>query len=324
MKLLVTGATGLLGSVICRIGIERGHAVTALVRDADRAHELAELGVELTEGDILSPDSLTDRVFDTDAVIHAAAILGGSFGTAPATEVASANYLGTVHVLAAAERTGTRGVMISSTAILDWSHTLTETSPITPIRPHDTAYTAAKRAAFYETMRRASLGQDVSSVLPTGIYGPGVVTERALHPSGFTGAMRRAIVGEIEPQPGFPFMWVYVDDVADTAIRAAQQGELGGRYLATGRLEDRMSLPGLLNLACSAARSAHRVGELDPATQPGAGPTGSSWMDRPAGADPFSDSSATEAALGTRYTSLRDGVAATVDWLRAVEQIPTE
>jgi dihydroflavonol-4-reductase len=62
---LVTGATGLVGGNVCRLPRERGISVRGLVRNPADAGPLAELGLELTRGDITTSGSV-------------AAVLGGS------------------------------------------------------------------------------------------------------------------------------------------------------------------------------------------------------------------------------------------------------
>jgi len=58
MRTLVTGATGFIGGRLARRLIEDGTKVRALVRDAQKASELADLGAELHEGDVLDAASL--------------------------------------------------------------------------------------------------------------------------------------------------------------------------------------------------------------------------------------------------------------------------
>jgi uncharacterized protein YbjT (DUF2867 family) len=55
---LVTGATGFIGGRLASALAENGWHVRALVRDRDRAGDLAEQGIELVEGDVLDGDSL--------------------------------------------------------------------------------------------------------------------------------------------------------------------------------------------------------------------------------------------------------------------------
>lgn len=57
-RALVTGATGFIGGRLARELAERGWQVRCLVRDRGRAQPLAELGIELVEGDVLDAESL--------------------------------------------------------------------------------------------------------------------------------------------------------------------------------------------------------------------------------------------------------------------------
>ncbi|ELZ38155.1 SDR family oxidoreductase, partial [Halorubrum tebenquichense] len=56
MRVLVTGATGFVGSRLVPTLLERGHDVVALVRDADGY--AAPDGVAVVEGDLLEPETL--------------------------------------------------------------------------------------------------------------------------------------------------------------------------------------------------------------------------------------------------------------------------
>ncbi|KPK05029.1 MAG: hypothetical protein AMS20_07560 [Gemmatimonas sp. SG8_28] len=61
--LLVTGATGTIGSELARLLVESGTPFRALVRDRARAGSLARDGVDIVEGDFTDPASL-DRAFE--------------------------------------------------------------------------------------------------------------------------------------------------------------------------------------------------------------------------------------------------------------------
>lgn len=57
-RILVTGATGMVGSAVVRRAVETGCRVRALVRPTSDRRRLDSLGVECAEGDLSRPDSL--------------------------------------------------------------------------------------------------------------------------------------------------------------------------------------------------------------------------------------------------------------------------
>ena len=75
---LVTGGTGLIGSNICRLLVEAGDHVRAMVRPGSDYQPLAGFGVEPREGDITSPDDIVRSAAGCDAIINSAAVLGGA------------------------------------------------------------------------------------------------------------------------------------------------------------------------------------------------------------------------------------------------------
>jgi uncharacterized protein YbjT (DUF2867 family) len=72
MNVLVTGATGFVGSAIVKALLRRGHAVQALVRDPEKARYLAQQGATLHMGDMLEPATYQPLVREVDVVINAA------------------------------------------------------------------------------------------------------------------------------------------------------------------------------------------------------------------------------------------------------------
>src|SRR5688572_19038268 len=72
MKILVTGATGLIGNAIAKHANEGGHSVRALVRDEERARKILPPRVALHRGDITDPQSLAAAMEGVKWVFHAA------------------------------------------------------------------------------------------------------------------------------------------------------------------------------------------------------------------------------------------------------------
>ncbi len=67
MKILVVGATGATGQEIVKQAVEQGHAVTALVRDASKAHFAAS--VALAVGNVLDPGTLSQALEGQEAIV---------------------------------------------------------------------------------------------------------------------------------------------------------------------------------------------------------------------------------------------------------------
>lgn len=74
MKILVTGATGFVGSHLCDLLIRSGHDVYALVRSPKKAKEFGVPGTHIA-GDLEKFDWVKELPSDLDAVIHTAGIV---------------------------------------------------------------------------------------------------------------------------------------------------------------------------------------------------------------------------------------------------------
>lgn len=72
MKILVVGATGVLGRAVGRRLREQGCAVRAITRTPARAGEPAALGAEVMAGDLVDPATLASAFAGMDRVLAAA------------------------------------------------------------------------------------------------------------------------------------------------------------------------------------------------------------------------------------------------------------
>jgi UDP-glucose 4-epimerase len=114
MKILVTGATGKVGSRLAKRLAQRGDQVRALVRDPARAADLREAHIALAEGDLLRPESLAPAVSGVDAVVHCAAFFRG----ATPEQAQAVNELGTRHLASVARAASVKRFLFTSTGLV--------------------------------------------------------------------------------------------------------------------------------------------------------------------------------------------------------------
>lgn len=112
MKILVTGGTGQIGSSIVKALAARGDYVRCLVRKSINPGLLNGLSVELVEGDVTEPESLTSAVHGIEAVVHAAGVV--SYWRRMNKAMLRVNVDGTRNLLNAAVDAGVRRFLYTS------------------------------------------------------------------------------------------------------------------------------------------------------------------------------------------------------------------
>lgn len=226
MNLLVTGATGFLGEHLCRVLVERGHTVRGLARS--RSGVLADLGVEMIRGDVLSGDELDAALQGMDAVFHLAGAVSRDPGDAQ--RMMRLHVDGTRRTLEKMKQHGvTRMVLASTSGVLGVSkdeEILDETAPYAEEIVAGWPYYASKiyqeRLAFEHGAKH---GIDVIAINPTLLLGPG---DRRL---SSTEDVRKFIKGQIPVVPGGGISFVDARDVAEATANALEMGKPGERYL---------------------------------------------------------------------------------------------
>ena len=144
MKILVTGATGKVGSRLAKRLAARGDHVRALVRDVSRAAELKKNGVELISGDLLDESSLAAAVKDVDALVHCAAFFRG----ATAEQAHAVNDLGSQHLAKAARAASVKRFVFTSTGLVygpNGGQLASEDDPCAPTQAYPSSKLAAER-----------------------------------------------------------------------------------------------------------------------------------------------------------------------------------
>jgi UDP-glucose 4-epimerase len=163
MNILVTGATGKVGSRLVQHLALRGGTVRALVRDPDKAASLPA-AVERVKGDLVDPASLEAAVRGVDAVVHCAAFFRG----ATPEQAHQVNDAGTQHLGAAARAAGVKRFVFTSTGLVygpTRGRPASEDDPCAPIAAYPASKLAAERALF------AIEGLDVRVLRLPFVYG---------------------------------------------------------------------------------------------------------------------------------------------------------
>src|SRR5579883_1297421 len=70
MKVLVTGASGFVGSHIADSLLDAGHEVRAVVRKSSSLTWLNDKPIEVVSADMTDPESLKPVVENVDAIVH--------------------------------------------------------------------------------------------------------------------------------------------------------------------------------------------------------------------------------------------------------------
>jgi 2-alkyl-3-oxoalkanoate reductase len=130
VKVLVTGATGFLGSHLLDKLVERGDEVRVLLQPAEDIKRLSQTGVEVYRGDLADRASLEAAVEGIDRVLHCAARTG-PWG--PQAEYEAVNVLGPKTLVDASLAAGVQRIVhISSVTVhgVDIRGTADETAPL--------------------------------------------------------------------------------------------------------------------------------------------------------------------------------------------------
>src|SRR5947209_12303964 len=171
MKVLVTGATGLLGGHLIKQLQQRGEEIRALVLPVENADSLVKRGVEVVRGDITDANTLAPAVKDVELIFHLAGMMGV---WRPLSDYRLVNVNGSENLYMAAQRAGVRRfVHTSSRTVYGLRHGrfLTENDLL---RPDPDPYSISK-AEGDRLMRRLLLTSSVETVIlrPGTFFGPG-------------------------------------------------------------------------------------------------------------------------------------------------------
>lgn len=280
---LITGATGFLGSHLCCLLLRQGYRVVALRRNSNseglfkRVHEFYQLPSSFQPtwitGDILNIDDIITALDGVSAVFHCAALV--SFAKKDKQRLMEQNIIGTRNMVNACLITGVNQfVYVSSVAAL--GRASGDDDPITENTiwvesKYNSAYATSKYLAEQEVWRAQEEGVQITMVNPGIVLGYGDGT------SGSNEIYHMIKKG----QPVYPVGsngFVGVEDVAKMMLLLFENNHWGSRFLcvaetieykklffqlseAMGQKNPRIALKGsVLWLAYQLARSAEFLG----------------------------------------------------------------
>lgn len=136
MRILVIGATGVLGRHVIPRLVERGHAVCAVARKPEQVTHLRRLGVEARLGDILDAASMNQAVVGCDVALHLATAIPKPGGAQDWEANNRIRREGTRNLLNASQQAGVRRYIQQSTVFLYEDRHLALADETTPFLPH--------------------------------------------------------------------------------------------------------------------------------------------------------------------------------------------
>jgi dihydroflavonol-4-reductase len=253
-RILVTGATGYLGSTLVGELVGAGERVTVLTKPGDTFSLRSELrsAVDTVAGDITDPHHVDSAMRGISHVYHLAGI--ASPNSRLAERIWSINVIGSYHVASSALRHGVRRVVhVSSTAAIGYPPRGVVADE--DFDPHDSVldnvYSATKRAGEQLMLDFVGRGLDVVVVNPAAVFASGAGPARSWQ--GLLAPARKGLL-RIVP-PGGTAVCSARDFVAGVTA-AMSKGQPGRRYiLSTANLSYRE----LAELLVDAVGRNHRV-----------------------------------------------------------------
>lgn len=197
--LLLTGATGLVGSALLRRLLDDGQPVRCFVRDPRRLGPL-RVRVQIALGDLSEPRSLRNAMRGVDTVVHLATVTRDQ----PHGSIEELTAMATWRMVRTAERTGvSRFVFLSALGA----------------SKHHPARLMQAKAVAEQAVREAALQSIV--VAPSFVYAPGDRWLKLLERLSRLPVIPLPGSGHARCQP------IWIEDVADCLMAALRQGASG-------------------------------------------------------------------------------------------------
>ena len=226
---LVTGATGFIGSHLVERLLAEGAIVRCLLRAASPrgggARHLPAHGAKAMLGDLVTGAGLGEALDGAEVVFH----LAGVTKALHAVDYHSGNVTATENLVRAMSGGAGRLIHVSSMAAMGPSP---DGSPLREdAAPHPLTQYGKSKLEGEHAVRGSSLSSRATVIRPPVVYGPRDVDVYYIFKAAASGALVR--IGKPESY----FSFIYVADLADGLILAAQSPQSAGKdyFLANPR-----------------------------------------------------------------------------------------
>jgi dihydroflavonol-4-reductase len=242
VRVLVTGATGLVGSAVARELVARGHGVRVLARATSDVAGVEQIAAEVARGDVLDRASVARAIRGCDAVIHAAGVVG--FHPGMRERLLAVNAGGAEVVLGAAlDARVERAVLTSSVGVVGGTREPRVADEETPSNAEalGITYLVSKLRGEEAALALAARGLPVVVVRPGYVIGPG--GRHGTSAATLLAVARRRVPAYVEGGTSY----ADVRDVARGHVEALERGRagevyvLGGHNLATSEMLRRVA-----------------------------------------------------------------------------------
>ena len=250
MKVLITGASGFVGSHLVERCVHLGYEVKAFVH----YNSLSNWGwlessgckkeIEIISGDIRDYDSVHAAMDQVDTVFHLAALIGIPYSYISPMAYIKTNIEGTYNVLQSGRILNTKNILITSTSETYGS---AQYVPMDEFHPMigQSPYSASKIAADNLAVSYfRSFNVPVKIVRPFNIYGPRQ-SARAIIPSIIIQILNKQRIinlGNLTPTRDFS----YVQDTVNGFLEIMKYENLNGEYVNIG-MGDEISIKNLVD-----------------------------------------------------------------------------
>jgi dihydroflavonol-4-reductase len=231
LRVLVTGASGFVGSAVVKAALARGYRVRAMVRATSPRENLNGLDIEVVEGDMRDPASMDRALEGIEVLFHVAADY--RLWAPDPRDIMRSNADGTrVTMEAALRRKVERIVYTSSVATL---RVKGATAPVDETSPNEEQHTIGVYKRSKVAAERIVEKLVAEQGLPAVIVNPSTpIGPRDIRPTPTGRIIVEAALGKIPAFVDTGLNLVHVDDCAQGHLLALDRGKIGERYILGG------------------------------------------------------------------------------------------